>query len=417
MKLENLKKCVCACTVMASALAFTACSDNDDPKSPDKAPDMWGDVLRGDDMTLQYYPDHFAFYWEYTFSATENPDLGLVISGQFPDARFLSYNVYDDNEQTSYCEQPYNILDVDIKPEEGSENPFLTSAAGADRDYVLYVLPTDAPASITEGKKNIIWFDADVKKVCTILRYYIPEPDIHGGVGMPVVKGLDLKTGKTVAAPKRQLSALRGSMELPGAAFTATDRVLFFRAPFALAYPNGPAEYCYHRNVLGTDDVILFNFKAPSYPKSVEEFSSVDMRYWSVCVGNQDTYTPLAICDKDTKIDANGFANYILADKNSSSYAQVKAIAEANGYNVLEWDGNAWGDGIMILYRNMAFADDYPHSMRILTPVGAGVDPTQNPAEFISVLALGQWGATGAKLTTAQYVAAGGKVNFRQPAQ
>lgn len=418
MKLEILKKCLCACTVMASALAFTACSDNDDPKTPsEESPNMWGEVLRGDNMTLQFYPDHFAYYWEYTFDSEANPDLGLVIRGQFPDARFLSYNVYDDNEQTSYCDQPYNILDVDIKAEDGSENPFLNSAAGANRDYVLYVLPTDAPASITEGKKNIIWFDADVKKVCTILRYYIPEPNIHGGVDMPVVKGFNVKTGKTVAAPKRQLSGLRGEMELPGAAFSATDRVLFFRAPFSFAYPNGPAEYCYHRNVLATDDVILFNFKAPSYPKNVEEFNSADMRYWSVCVGNQETYTPLAICDKDTKIDANGFANYILADKNSSDYAKVRALAEANDYNVLEWDGSAWGDGIMILYRNMVFADDYPHSMRILEPVGPGVDPTKNPTKYISVLALGQWGATGAKLTTDKYIAAGGKVNFRQPAQ
>lgn len=416
MNFKKFKFYATAFAIALSSTLLTACGDDDNsPAANDfEGPDMWGEVLRGDNMSLQFYPDHFAYYWEYTFDAEANPDMGLVIAGQFPDSRFLSYNVYDDNEQTSYCEKPFSILDVDIVPEDGSENPFLKTGVGTNRDYLVYVLPTDAPASVTAGKKNIIWFDADVKKVCTILRYYIPTPDILGGVKMPVIKGFNVNTGKVAAAPARQLSGLRGDMEIPGAAFSATDRVLFFRAPFSFAYPNGPAEYCYHRNVLDPEEVILFNFKAPSFPKDASEYNSVDMRYWSVCVGNQDTYTPLAICDKDTKIDADGFANYILADKNGSNYARVKEIADANGYNILEWDGKAWGDGIMVLYRNMVFADNYPHSLRQLDPVGPGVNPMENPAKYICVLALGQWGATGAKVKADAFIAADGKVNYRQ---
>lgn len=425
MKLFNLTK-IAGMTVAMSALCFgmTSCGDNDDDKTV-KDIDMWGDVLRGDDMKLQFYPDHFAYYWEYTFDAIAYPGTGLVIEGEFPQARFLSYNVYDDDEQTSYVDQQgykFSLLDNEIKPKPGYKNPFADALAGKNQKYTIYVLPTNAPASLTAGKDNIIWFDptpsaTGEKRVCTILRYYIPEGDIKGSVAMPVIKGINVATGAVMPAPKRAHSGLHDSFELPGAAFTASDNMLFFRAPFSYAYPNGPAEYCYSRNLLEKNEVMMFNFKAPSYPKSVAEYGKTDMRYWSVCVGNDQTYTPLAISDYQTKIDANGFANYILVDKGSDKYAQIKNIAETNGYNILEWDGDNWNKGIMILYRNMVFDENYAHSLRKLDPVGPGVNVMEAPQKYICVLALGQWGATGRKFSADAFIAADGKINLRQQAQ
>lgn len=410
-KISFLALAVCA------MLGFTSCEKNDTP-DPVEGKNLWGDVLRGDDMQLQFYPDHFAFYWEYTFDAVANPEIGLIIEGEFPNARFLSYNVYDDNEQTSFCTQNYSLMDVEIEPDNGYINTFREETTATNQKYTVYVLPTDAPESIVAGKENVCWFDADVEKVCTMLRYYIPVGGVNGGVDMPSIKAIDLTTGNEVNAPERVLSGLRGEMELPSAAFTPSPTALFFRAPFSYAYPNGPSEYCYSRNVLETDEVIVFNFKAPSYPSSVSEFETADMRYWSVCVGNEETYTPLAISDYQTKIDANGFANYILADKNSADYAEVKRVAEEKGYNILEWDGEAWRKGVMILYRNMVFDEDYAHSMRLLDPVGGpDVDVMSNPAKYIAVLGLGEWGATGAKVSTTQFIAAGGNIPFRQPLQ
>lgn len=400
------------------SFSFTSCSDDDNDNNENILGNskLWGDVLRGDNMTLQFYPDHFAYYWEYTFDAKANPDLGLIIEGEYPDARFLSYNVYDDDSQTSNCEQSYSLMDIEITPDNGYTNPFCNETSAKNQKYTVYILPTDAPASITANKSNICWFDADVEKVCTILRYYIPEGDMLGGVAMPTIKGIDLSTGKEVNAPKRELSGLRGEMELPSAAFTSTPTLLFFRAPFSYAYPNGPAEYCYSRNILDENEVMLFNFKAPTYPKTVGEYTTCDMRYWSVCVGNSETYTPLAISDYQTKIDSNGFANYILADKNSADYSNVKALAEANGYNILEWNGKEWKQGVMILYRNMVFADDYAHSLRNMLPVGPDVDQMdilKNPQKYICGYGLGQWGAIGKKITTTEFIEANGNITLR----
>lgn len=432
MKLLSLTK-IASIAVAISSFCFcmTSCSDDDDDNGNKEIEykDMWGPVLRGDNMTLQFYPDHFAYYWEYTFDAEANPETGLVIEGSFPVARFMSYNVYDDDEQTSYVDKEgynFSLMDTEIKADPGYTNPFVDatgiskmdiSSGSKTQKYTIYVLPTNAPASVAKGKDNVIWFDAKAKKVCTILRYYIPQGDIKGSVAMPIIKGLDLRTEQFIATPERVLSGLRGDMELPGAAFTASDNMLFFRAPFSYAYPNGPAEYCYSRNLLEKNEVMMFNFKAPSYPKSPAEYGKTDMRYWSVCVGNKDTYTPLAISDYQTKIDANGFANYILVDKGSDKYAQIKQIAEANDYNILEWNGDEWDKGVMILYRNMVFDDNYAHSLRKLDPVGPGVNVMEAPQKYICVLALGQWGATGRKMPADTFIAADGKINLRQQAQ
>lgn len=402
---------------LCAMLSITSCSDDNNETAGVQGENLWGEVLRGDNMQLQFYPDHFAFYWEYTFDAEANPNIGLIIEGEYPNARFLSYNAYDDDEQTSYCEKGYSLMDVEIIPDNGYVNPFTQETNKTNQKYTLYVLPTDAPTSISSKASNICWFDADVKKVCTILRYYIPEGGISGGVDMPTIKAINLETGEELKAPQRAMSGLRGEMELPSAAFTSAANLLFFRAPFSYAYPNGPSEYCYSRNVLEVEDVMVFNFKAPSYPKSVSEFTTADMRYWSICVGNEETYTPLAISDYQTIIDENGFANYILADINSAKYAEVERIAKEKGYNILAWNGQEWGKGVMILYRNMVFADDYAHSMRLLDPVGPGVNVMANPQKYISVLKLGPWGATGTKITTDKFIAAGGNIPLRQQQQ
>lgn len=44
---------------------FASCSsDDDEPKNDQTLPyvNSWGEVLRGDNMELQFYPDHFAYY-------------------------------------------------------------------------------------------------------------------------------------------------------------------------------------------------------------------------------------------------------------------------------------------------------------------------------------------------------------------
>ena len=67
--------------------------------------------------------DTNAVYWGGTYAAV--PGTRIRIEGQYPHARYISWNVYD------AAARPIDALsDVQLAPEPGSSNPFLP---GADR--------------------------------------------------------------------------------------------------------------------------------------------------------------------------------------------------------------------------------------------------------------------------------------------
>mgnify|MGYP000841823719 FL=1 len=63
MKMFRLRNAGVALLAACMAFTLTSCSDDDDDKKVNtvEGRDMWGEVLRGDDMTLQFFPDHFAY--------------------------------------------------------------------------------------------------------------------------------------------------------------------------------------------------------------------------------------------------------------------------------------------------------------------------------------------------------------------
>src|SRR4029453_18992180 len=69
------------------------------------------------------YPDQAAIYWIGHYQAA--PGTHIRITGTYPHARYMSFNVYDN------AQRPLDALaDVEIGPDPGSANPF---PAGADR--------------------------------------------------------------------------------------------------------------------------------------------------------------------------------------------------------------------------------------------------------------------------------------------
>jgi hypothetical protein len=132
------------------------------------------------------YPDEAALYYAGVYQAA--PGTRIRISGRYPHARYMSFNVYDN------LQRPLDALaDVEIAPEAGSSNPF---AAGADRnagprDYTAFVdfgpLPQQrAPNTLYTGtgQGGTPNFQGSF-----IYRIYVPdrERDERGGVGLPTV--------------------------------------------------------------------------------------------------------------------------------------------------------------------------------------------------------------------------------------
>ncbi|MEV4724871.1 hypothetical protein, partial [Micromonospora humida] len=79
-----------------------------------------------------YWPDTAATYWSTVYPVT--PGLEITLSGTFPDARYASFNVYDD-KPTYFTRNGVSssMPDYFITPDAGSRNPWQTGAAPGGR--------------------------------------------------------------------------------------------------------------------------------------------------------------------------------------------------------------------------------------------------------------------------------------------
>ncbi|HXG28879.1 MAG TPA: hypothetical protein VNJ47_08520 [Nevskiales bacterium] len=88
------------------------------------------------------FPDEYASYWVAVLPAL--PGTRLRIEGQFPDARYFSYNVYDPLLRPVDAVTDYQLL-----PRVPGSNPWRSAGAAPGADYVAYLRPEPQP-EVTE---------------------------------------------------------------------------------------------------------------------------------------------------------------------------------------------------------------------------------------------------------------------------
>lgn len=384
---------------------FTACeNDNNDIVNPDPK-DQWGKTMRGDNQTVKGYPDIFANYWEYTYSYKDNPNIGLRLSGRFPMARFFNFTVYNDKTEVDVS----SIEDSNIKPESGSINPYIEATDKyGDNEYVVYVIPKSTPASLRTSMKNICEFPDNLEMVSVFLRLYLAEQyskHESGGVDLPAIQAFDVTTGKDVEFPKHEKCNIYEGAILPPMDFSSDAKPLpFMRPPLNLLYPNTPAEYLFTRIKLSEGQVATFRFIPPTAPKSVSEYTTADVRYWSICLGGSDALSYKSAYDNEMpKRDSEGYVTIIIADQNSAKLSDIQKKAEKNeGTYLMTWNRKEWKDGVLALYRNMVIRKGYEHSMREQM---VSIDQENlNPQTMIAMLAMGPWGPQGYKFSEDEFL-------------
>jgi hypothetical protein len=124
--------------------------------------------------------DTNAVYWGGTYAAL--PGTRIRIEGQYPYARYISWNVYDS------AARPIDALsDVQLAPDPGSSNPF---RAGADRtvtqrSYTAFIEVGPRPA---QPAPNTL-YTGDSSGGTFLYRLYVPDAgrDQKGGVPLPRV--------------------------------------------------------------------------------------------------------------------------------------------------------------------------------------------------------------------------------------
>jgi hypothetical protein len=135
------------------------------------------------------FPDTGARYWGAAFQIP--PGGYLEIQGQYPHARYFSFETY-----TAESQAIDGLYDAQIAPDPGSVNPYVPGAHrdSEHRDYTVYIVngkvPTSGRApntiytSTTDGSKSEPTGFAQIG-----YRIYLPDigRDDTGGVGLPTI--------------------------------------------------------------------------------------------------------------------------------------------------------------------------------------------------------------------------------------
>jgi hypothetical protein len=400
------------------------------------------------------FPDAAATYWTTPFLASDG--LGIEIDGTYPDARYMSFNVYDD-EFGSFTTNGVSsgMADYLIAPSPGAVNPFQVSgSAGGAFSLKLSgdpqpgqpnTLPLAPSGEAAAGKLG-----APIGYL--VYRTYLPTGG-HGTVALPTLTLVDgnsrvtlprcpAATGQIAAlatnakAAREAARALAKRLEVAaGAAARAALKTLghklqggssgtapcrgsacppplrFFRAKASTTnafFPNVDNAYvsALFRPLAGK--VIVVRGKAASVPAGTNPVpwpqASLQLRYWSLC---NDIYR------KPWPVVANpqpgGGVEYGCADDDATrldregNYAFVvapvrqRAAIEAAGGTFVPLSRTQPRARQLLILRNMLPNEDFAHAIQ---------SAPQNGEPTATAEAMGDFYPRAYRCTLAQFKAA-----------
>lgn len=347
-------------------------------------------LLRSDaDLLNIAYPDEGALYWVAAIPAL--PGTRLRVEGEFPQARYFSFNTYDPALRPTDA-----LTDYQISAAEGG-NPFQTS--GREGRYVAYIEPGAVPDeraadTLYAGEIDVLGRVALPNPAWVLMyRIYLPEGDRTGGAGLPslmlevngrdtpiALQGCDLLPPEGVPSLLNDLirnasdPGLLGLLPFPFSVeapqvqrfygLPETLRVLLSNAVgFSLplqaitAADTGGGflsnvDNAYVTAMMSRDkgSLYILRAKAPTYAQQPTEapLGAAQLRYWSLCTNEFFTQRYVGcLYDEQVLLDADGYFTVVVSDP-----AQKPANA-GNGGDIawLPW-GAIYPDSVL-LYRHM----------------------------------------------------------------
>jgi hypothetical protein len=350
------------------------------------------------------YPDQAAVYYSGGYAAV--PGTRIRITGRFPHARYMSFNVYDN------IQRPLDALaDVELKPDRGNSNPFLKGAARTvkRRSYTAFIDFGPIPKKRARntlytgtGQGGTPNFDGTF-----IYRVYVPDRgrDESGGVGVPTVTLESTTSGQSpppsactnfakpsgasvnnqVAAsnglpvaqpsPGRSPPVWRKFVNLPRS-FAETILDNPYTDPFRMAYEASAAydlggsggflsnlhnAYLYTPIAKDNGLVLATRMRAPTFPNTrppALRMPGGQLRYFSLCQNETQTQRFIACkTDDQTTINPDGFMNYVV-----STPAERPANARPQcGVTWIPWGPQAGG---VLIYRHMLPNPSFAHAIQ-----------------------------------------------------
>ena len=365
----------------------------------------WAEYL-GHDQTVDFWPDEFVNYWAVLINQNDFPNVGFKIQGEFPEARYFSYNVYGEDRNSTA-----SIFDTQIKAENCSVNPFNNQEKETSVNenlYTLYVVPESV--SEFDTKDNVLKFIEGEEEIGVILRYYVPAGGDLAGVDLPKIEVFDLDTKESVKIPETSnlLTVTPQVLARINAAYLLQidNKVRFYRGDATGLYPNEDNQYVRTFLNYDDDDVYIIRWKVPTFPKNSSEFESAEVRYSSMNLGDNITNNFDGIYDSQYKIDKDGFVTLVITDE----IPELREKAETAGYNFMPW--SLPGNKGYLVYRNLLTkgGETAPYSLnKVPMPSFA-----TNRSHLISHDAknyIGDYAPSGIRMTKDEYLANFGGFN------
>lgn len=382
---------------------------------------LW-DVYPGSDPTSLALPDYFSTYLAYTFDTSLHPKTRLRITGDFPYARYMSFNIYPTRSGTSLG----GMTDFQIRTRAPNVNPFV---AGSDektqeRKYVITVEPkpakaTGEPPSSSDSTipENLLTYnpaDLKVKKfpeklLTVIIRYYVPV-DEHGGVEPPKIEAISMEDNKRLRPQPKPYPTFMDLNEpifrhrlAPIFQSVRGDALHFYHSVGGGQFNNADNLYLISaiEGVDGDNNVVILRVMPPTFPRANENFDKVAVRYWSINQGNPNTSTPIGMKDADFRPARDGFVYLVMGGES------VRVKARQGGYNYMPWQADK--ERAVILYRNMlTIPQDRGSILRVpeLPKAQKRPHPAWSEAQLVAYEAsnyIGDYAPTGRKITAQEF--------------
>jgi hypothetical protein len=349
--------------------------------------------------------DTNAVYWGGTYAVL--PGTRIRIEGQYPYARYISWNVYDS------AARPIDALsDVQLAPDPGSSNPFLPGAdrTVTQRSYTAFIEVGPRPA---RPAPNTL-YTGDSQGGTFLYRVYVPEAgrDHKGGVPLPRVT-LESGNGAPLTAEQcRELQApyaqplndlITGLPGLPdptddgqrypgrnppswrlfqNLCTSAVDVLLdnesgeAFRDDAAARCGNGPGflsnrdiAYVYAPTSRGFGELLVLRGRAPTFadtrPGPAVMPSGQQLRYWSFCQYEPATQRVID-CRSDDRVAVGPDGRYTIVV--STPENRPASARPECGVTWLAWGPQTQG---LLIFRHMLPDPSFAQAIQNVPQPGA----------------------------------------------
>jgi hypothetical protein len=348
----------------------------------------WGLSSNPNTVNIEY-PDLSAKYWAHAFVPV--PGERLVITGEYPSARYFSFIVYDEK-----LVPLDSVYDADVAPNAGSSNPFRAKPKrGSGDSYTEYVDFTAAPS---DPAPNTLFVgdtpqESPTAESTLMYRVYVPKnPDEQAGnVPLPQItlqtdEGTTLDSYGDCASSSievgGQLNEEIANSNWPAGAPTpdipgATNPPTWSRAfgnQVVGVFANPQNAYLKATISRQYGEVVVIHGKAPTFPNTRAgrpPYLKRQVRYWSICENSDTTRVISCAADYQAAIK-KGYYTYVISDPDERP---ANATA-ANGVTWLGW-GGIFPSGEVIL-RNMLPASSFAQAIQNVSET-ASPQPVMGP--------------------------------------